>query len=148
MCGSHALTHTTHAGLSALVQRERQERLAAAQAQVAYDAEVAALKLSKLQTYFDSTPAEHVVVVHALGDAAVDAGAGVKKSDSSSSSSRKSVCTFRPPELPREVEVSQWQLGKGASCWVAAMCAQHDGGITVVGMTKAAIQLSDGEVDA
>lgn len=80
-------------GLPALVERERQQRLAAAHAQVAFDAEVAALKLGKLQAYFDSTLAEHVVTVHPLD------GAG-------SSGCSRSVSTFRPPELPREILVS------------------------------------------
>lgn len=79
-------------GLPALVERERQQRLAAAHTQVAYDAEVAALKLGKLQAYFDSTLAEHVVTVHPLG--------------SGSSGRSRSVSTFRPPELPREILVS------------------------------------------
>jgi hypothetical protein len=83
-----------NAGLPALVQREREVQLAAAQAQVAYDAEVAALKLGKLQAYFESTLVEHVVAVHPLSAAPAP---GSRSSH---------VTTFRPPELPQEVLVS------------------------------------------
>jgi hypothetical protein len=89
-----------------MVQRERERRLAAAHAQVAYDAEVAALKLAKLQAYFDSTLAEHVVSVQPFAAAAAAAaaiGGGGGRS--------RSVSTFRPPELPREVMVSTCHWG-------------------------------------
>jgi hypothetical protein len=91
------------AGLPALVQREREVRLAAAQAQVAYDAEVAALKLGKLHAYFESRLVEHVVAVHPLGT--VPAGSGRSNH----------VTTFRPPELPQEVLVS----------WLRSLCTKQ-----------------------
>lgn len=83
------------AGLPELIRQERQQRLATAQAQVAYDAEVAALKLGKLQAYFESTLAEHVVAVHPFAEGA-EAAAGGRG---------RSARTIRPPELPREVQV-------------------------------------------
>jgi hypothetical protein len=100
-----------------MVQREREQRLAAAHAQVAYDAEVAALKLAKLQAYFDSTLAEHVVSVQPFAAAAAAAAAAIGGGGGRS----RSVSTFRPPELPREVVVStcNWGAcgpGRGGFC--------------------------------
>lgn len=87
------------AGLPELIRQERQQRIASAQAQVAYDAEVAALKLGKLQAYFESTLAEHVVAVHPFAGEAEAAAAGGPCGRS------RSASTIRPPELPREVQV-------------------------------------------
>lgn len=89
------------AGLSVLVQSEREARLAAAQSQVAFDAEVAALKLGKLQAYFNSTLCEHTVTVHPLA-AAEATGDGGRCS--------RSVSTLATPELPQEVQVRGSEL--------------------------------------
>jgi len=123
-----------HPGLPSLVACERESRLSAARAQVAYDSEAATLKLTKLQRYFDSTLVEHVVTVHgfdgmaaaaaaeAAGAAAGTAGGAVSGSVAAAAAAgggggggsggvRRSVSTFRPPELPREVMVSVMDVG-------------------------------------
>lgn len=90
------------AGLSALVQSEREARLAAAQSQVSFDAEVAARKLGKLQAYFNSTLCQHTVTVHPLAAADPNGAGGGRRS--------RSVSTLAPPELPQEVQVRGTQL--------------------------------------
>lgn len=73
-------------GLAALVEHERSQRLADARAQVAYEAELAQLRLNKLQQYFTSQLAVHHVVLHSM-------------------TGHKSISTFRQAELPNEVKV-------------------------------------------
>jgi hypothetical protein len=103
------------AGLPAFVQSEREARLAAAQSQVAYDAEVAALKLGKLQAYFDSTLCEHTVTVHPLAAAEATGDGGARRS--------RSVSTLPPPELPREVQVRRTEL-LGSPCLEGGPCSE------------------------
>jgi hypothetical protein len=75
-----------HTGLGALVERERAELLADARAQVAYGAELAQLRLSKLQAYYTTSLAVHHLTLHALR-------------------SGSSVSTIRQAELPKELLV-------------------------------------------
>jgi hypothetical protein len=96
------LTHLPHAGLEALVARERAERLADARSQVAYDAELAQLRLSKLQSYYTASLAVHHITLHALR-------------------SGGSVSTIRQAELPKELLVSGGSSGRVLCCCVAAM---------------------------
>jgi hypothetical protein len=79
--------HLLCAGLEALVEAERAERMADARAQVAYDAELAQLRLSKLQAYYTASLAVHHLTLHALR-------------------SGSSVSTIRQAELPKELLVS------------------------------------------
>jgi hypothetical protein len=119
------------AGLPELIRQERQQRLATAQAQVAYDAEVAALKLGKLQAYFESTLAEHVVAVHPFAEGA-EAAAGALQHHGGGRS--RSASTIRPPELPREVQVcdcfgcvcpDSMATLAGAGAGLKAVCCQR-----------------------
>lgn len=73
-------------GLDALVEQERAALLADAKAQVAYDAELAQLRLRKLQAYYTASLAVHHLTLHALR-------------------SGSSVSTIRQAELPKELLV-------------------------------------------
>ncbi|WIA29897.1 hypothetical protein OEZ86_012366 [Tetradesmus obliquus] len=75
------------AGLDALVEQERAALLADAKAQVAYDAELAQLRLRKLQAYYTASLAVHHLTLHALR-------------------SGSSVSTIRQAELPKELLLS------------------------------------------
>ncbi|KAF8073262.1 ABCG35 [Scenedesmus sp. PABB004] len=74
------------AGLDALVEAERQQKLADARAQVAHDAELAALQLSKLQGFF-TAPAVHRLTLHSLAGSAT-------------------VSTLRQADLPQALQVA------------------------------------------
>lgn len=73
-------------GLAALVEQERAHKLADARAQVAYEAELAQHKLSKLQQYFTSSlSVPHVTVFSMSGNS--------------------STSTLRQAGLPKELQV-------------------------------------------
>jgi len=79
------------AGVAALVAQERVAKLADAQAQLAYDAEVARLELSKLQAQFSSMLTTPHITLHSL-------------------TGNSSVSSFHDADIPQELQVRAYAM--------------------------------------